>query len=106
MLIQFWMTLHNDFKVLCGVFYIVPILSILNQLLINCWHKKLDSNLSHSHSKKGILTPHPLAFVAPFNKGKSQGRFGVGTDECVFLQGIETSEITMSKFVEGKKKFF
>lgn len=44
MLIQFWMTLHNDFKVLCGVFYIVPILSILNQLLINCWHKKLDSN--------------------------------------------------------------
>ena len=47
-----------------------------------------------------------LVFGAPFNKGKPQGRVDVGTYECAFLQGKETSENTMLKIVEVGKQIF
>lgn len=67
-----------------GVLYIVILLQMLTQLLMNYCQNKLDPKFTLIHIQKKNCIPPPYVFAAPFKKEKPQGKVSVGNDECVF----------------------
>ncbi|XP_045796078.1 uncharacterized protein LOC123890503 [Trifolium pratense] len=86
-LVQFLMALRDEFEALRGsILHRTPLPnvdSVVNELLAE--EIRLKSH-SLSHLDKETHTSPPSVFAAPFNKGKPQGRVGVGIDECAFCK--------------------
>ncbi|KAI5383026.1 hypothetical protein KIW84_070432 [Lathyrus oleraceus] len=65
--------------------------SVFNELLAEEIRLKSHSNIIPD---KGVLSTPQSVFVAPFHKGKPQGRAGLGIDECAFCKEKDHGKIS------------